>query len=262
MDPVLIRINGLSREMARESYRVLPQAAIEGVRMQAAAEENGFRVRFGAVGCLKLVNMAESSSSAGNDGPRQGEVDDRVLIERFARGDATAFDRIVLRHQDRVARLAWRLMGFSREVDDIVQDVFLAALTNLKKFRGQATLGTWLATITIRQCRNRQRRAAVRRRFLGSLWTRGRASEAGPVDETVMAAETFEQGPGAIQALPPQLREVVVLRYMEGMNSQQVAEVLGLRRNAVDVRLHRAREKMRAVLGPALWDTDDERPET
>jgi len=179
------------------------------VETPAEAGKNGFRVRFGAAACLRLVNMAESSSNAESDGPRQDEVDDRVLIEQFARGDRTAFDRIVLRHQDRVARLAWRLMGFSRD-DDIVQDVFLAALTNLKKFRGQAALGTWLATITIRKCRSRQRQAAVRRRFLGSRWTReggrarrrdgdgGRDVRAGARDDSGLAAAPAGSGGAAV----------------------------------------------------------------
>ncbi|MBN1513689.1 MAG: hypothetical protein JXB13_16860, partial [Phycisphaerae bacterium] len=79
------------------------------------------------------------------------------LWSACADGDAAAFARLVATHQDRVARLAYRLAGWAGEVEDIVQDVFLAVWTHRARFRGECRLSTWLAALTVNQCRNRHR---------------------------------------------------------------------------------------------------------
>src|SRR4051812_33447508 len=96
------------------------------------------------------------------------DVDDAALAARFARGDAGAFEAVVALHQPRVARLAHRLLGWAGDCDDVVQDVFLTALGSARSFRGQSSLATWLATITLNRCRRHLRRRTLFRRFLTS----------------------------------------------------------------------------------------------
>jgi len=79
--------------------------------------------------------------------------DDRLLVEQFKQGDQSAFDKIVNEFSAEIAVLANRLLGWPGEVEDVVQDVFLAAFTGLKKFRGDCSLKSWLFTITINKCR-------------------------------------------------------------------------------------------------------------
>ena len=76
-------------------------------------------------------------------------IDDEVLVERFSRGDESAFDRIVEDYSADVTTLANRLLGWPGEVEDVIQDIFLSAFLGLKKFRCECSLKTWLFTITI-----------------------------------------------------------------------------------------------------------------
>ena len=139
---------------------------------------------------------------------------DRTLESRFARGEAAAFDQLVDVYRPRVARLAYRLLGWRGDVDDIVQEVFLAALKHLGRYRGQASLNTWLTTITINACRSHRRWRMVRWRFFQKA-----RSSASPVaasaDREAIDGETFARVRDAVQKLPAADREMIVLRYLE-----------------------------------------------
>lgn len=92
--------------------------------------------------------------------------DDHLLVEQFSRGDEAAFDRIVEQYSGDVAALANRLLGWPGDVEDVTQDVFLAAFLGLRKFRGDCKLKTWLFTITINKCRSYRHRRRLRLRPL------------------------------------------------------------------------------------------------
>src|SRR5215217_5846336 len=81
-----------------------------------------------------------------------------TLAERLARGEADAFDELVGLHETRLTRLPYRLLGWRGDVADVVQEVFLSALLHASRFRGEASLGTWLTRITVNKCRSHQRR--------------------------------------------------------------------------------------------------------
>ena len=181
--------------------------------------------------------------------------DEVALARRFAAGDPAAFDEVVAMYQDRVTRLANRLIGWrdardAHDVDDAVQDVFLAALTNARRCRGGPNgMWPWLATITVNTCRSVRRRAWVRLRFVRELLARPPAAAADEAATNVL--ETDERLRGvrdAVARLPARDCEVIVLHYLEGMRPADIAEVLGASPNAVEVRLHRARAKLKADL--------------
>ena len=88
--------------------------------------------------------------------------EDELLIERFSRGDETAFNSIVEQYSSDIAMLANRLLGWPGEVDDVIQDIFLAAFIGLRKFRRDCSLKTWLFTITINKCRSYRYRWKLR----------------------------------------------------------------------------------------------------
>ncbi len=179
-------------------------------------------------------------------------IAEQALVERFRRGDDSAFDGIVQRHAADVAALANRLLGWPQDVDDVVQDVFLAAFTGLRKFRGDCGLGTWLFTITVNMCRRRQRRRVFRIRAIAvdedclDLRVEENAERA------AMDTETFARVRRAVRALPPKYREVVVLRYLQGLETSEMCELLGITVNAMQVRLTRAREQLRQSLGELI----------
>ncbi len=175
--------------------------------------------------------------------------EEQDLAERFRRGDDSAFDRIVEQHSAEIAALANRLLGWPGDVDDVVQEVFLAAFLALKRFRGECRLRTWLFTITVNKCRSFRFR---RRR--SSPATMGSDAElmVGPdrnSDEAAMDEETFARVRRAVQALPRKYREVVVLKYLQGLDTVEACRLLGVTTNTMQVRLNRARNRLREHLG-------------
>jgi len=169
----------------------------------------------------------------------------------YPRDDICDFGALVARYQPQVARLAHRLLGWRdrQAVEDVVQDVFLVALTRLKNFRGDSTLSTWLTGITINQCRAHRRRSMLRLKWLREKWNRHDTNhQPRGVDETA------QQVRDAVGQLPPRDREVIVLFYLEDFSVAQIAQLLGVKNNAVEVRLHRARQRLKTQLTDLLGD--------
>ena len=177
------------------------------------------------------------------------EADDRELAARLARGDERAFDQIVERYGPRVIALAARLVGWSKGADDVAQDVFLAVLRKGKHFRGQSRLWTWLAAMTVNRCRSLRRRRWLTSRVLGAI-AAAREKQTEPVDRRSERDETAAGIRAAVARLPATYREVIVLRYFEELSLDEMAQILSLRRNAVEVRLSRARKRLEPLLGP------------
>jgi len=168
-------------------------------------------------------------------------IDDELLVEKFSRGDESAFDRIVERYSTDVGALANRLLGWPGEVEDVSQDVFLAAYLGLKRFRSQCSLKSWLFTITINKCRSHRRRQMLRLRTSGRArrqapMSPNRSEHGNPVDK-----ETFGRVRKAVAALPGKYREPVVLKYIEELATDEITQILGISQNALNVRLSRAR---------------------
>ncbi len=175
-------------------------------------------------------------------------IDDEHLVKQFNRGDESAFDRLVERYSSDIASLANRLLGWSGEVDDVTQDVFLAAFLGLKKFRCECSLKTWLFTITVNKCRSYRYKRMLHRRRISQAADKAFLSSAGTADKAPMDSETFEHVRRTIQALPAKYREPVVLRYLQELGTDQISRILGISKNALQVRLNRARARLREDL--------------
>ncbi len=180
-------------------------------------------------------------------------LQEQALVEQFRRGDDAAFDRIVERHGAEIAALANRLLAWPQDVDDVVQDVFVSAFTGLKRFRGHCRLRTWLFTITLNKCRTYRYRRLFRRREVAI------DDEAQPCSDNtaatgVMDAERLAHVRRAVGALPPKYREVVVLRYLEGLDTDDICELLGITANAMQVRLSRAKSQLKDSLNELIQE--------
>jgi RNA polymerase sigma-70 factor (ECF subfamily) len=180
-------------------------------------------------------------------GPAHNDTNHELLVKKFIQGDDSAFERIVQEHWADVAALANRLLGWPGDVEDILQNIFLSAFVGIKKFRGQCSLKTWLFTITINECRNYRYRQMLRLR----LFARGRqrvSHSSAPADGTAAKRETFEQVRRAVKALPAKYREPVVLKYLQQLASDEIARILGISEGTLQVRLSRARKKLKETL--------------
>lgn len=197
------------------------------------------------------MNVAAAANPPVTLQPAQDE--DRQLAARFARGEALALEQVVERYGDRVIGLAVRLLGWQGGADDVAQEVFLAALRNQRRFRADSSLWTWLAAITVNQCRSRQRRRWLFDKFLT-------AAERQPIEvgeapsRPLLRDEAAVHVRAAVARLPVKYREVIVLRYLEELSVTDIAALLRLRRNAVEVRLTRAKRMLAPLLAELAID--------
>lgn len=175
-------------------------------------------------------------------------------LDRLRRRDSAEFVRFVRANEARIARLLGRLVG-SEDPVDAVQQVFLSAYEGLPHFRGDCRLYTWLTRIAINEGRKRRRRQMLESAVLRSFrWLAAPTRDTGNANPGSM--ETREECASirrAIDELPHRYREVVVLRYLEDMEIDDMATALGATRNGIEVRLTRAREKLRSRL-KGIWE--------
>jgi RNA polymerase sigma-70 factor (ECF subfamily) len=180
---------------------------------------------------------------------REAEAGDAPrFLDRLRAGDAPAFEELVMTYQHRVFGVALRMLGNRAEAEDVAQEAFVRAHRALGAFRGDAKLSTWLYSITSRLCLNRlasgERRMA--RRGEDALL---RLSDAGPRPDAALERRELETALGrAIAELPEDRRIVVVLRDIEGLSYEEIAQVLELELGTVRSRLHRARAELKEKL--------------
>jgi len=162
------------------------------------------------------------------------------------------FDRAVAEHHQRIRLLVFRLLGWRDGIEDVVQDVFLAAWAGWSRFGRRSSVGLWLKRIAVNKCRSRLRRESVRARWLG--WMRTATAKPSPpsAEHLLGQKEQTEKVRAAIQSLAPAYRETTVLFYLEQLSIDEISEVLGVRRNTVEVRLHRARRELEKILADMI----------
>ncbi|MCI4592401.1 sigma-70 family RNA polymerase sigma factor [Sphingobium sp. BYY-5] len=179
------------------------------------------------------------------------DPDDRALAARALAGQQSAYGALMQRHRDAVYRLARSHVGDSDEALDITQETFVAAFAALARYDGSRPFRVWIARIALNKCRDWARRRAVRRFF----------TFARPIDDALDIA-TLDATPeeaahsnreiarinAAIASLPVTLKDVLLLRAIEGMNQAEAAQVLGVTEKAVETRLYRARAKLTEIL--------------
>jgi RNA polymerase sigma-70 factor (ECF subfamily) len=191
-------------------------------------------------------------------------VAEQGLIDLCRHGDAQAFGRLVSLHEGMVLNLSTRLLGDGEEARDVAQEVFLQVYRALHRFEGRSSLRTWIYRIVVNHCRNRQR--WWRRRHRGqsmALEDLTPAEEAratakvGGVDdpfERMQRREVEERVKRALGCLTFEHRTVLLLREVEGLTCEEIAETLGLPTGTVKSRLSRARESLRVSLLPPTGD--------
>ncbi|HEY6553526.1 MAG TPA: sigma-70 family RNA polymerase sigma factor [Vicinamibacteria bacterium] len=183
---------------------------------------------------------------------------DTDLLASARAGDHAALEELLLRHQPRIYRFGMKMCRDPEDASDVLQDTLLAMARTIGDFRGASSISTWLYTITRSFCIKKRRRskfAPAVEESLDSIPAAERESlrgtSRGP-DEDLAGREVQEILDRAIATLDPVSREVLVLRDVEGLSAPEVAEVLGLRVEAVKSRLHRARIAIRNLVAPAL----------
>jgi RNA polymerase sigma-70 factor, ECF subfamily len=179
---------------------------------------------------------------------------DENLIERTRQGELTAFEQLVDRHRSIVFRVAARIVG-PDDAEDVSQDAFLRAFHRLDQYRGTATFRTWLLQITQNTALNRL--AWARRRPTEEANESREAADRDPVRQPVTALEDRERQERLevkLRALRPEYRSLLVLRDLEGLSYNEIADVLDMPIGSVKGRLHRARDELIGLLRNNTYD--------
>jgi RNA polymerase sigma-70 factor (ECF subfamily) len=187
-------------------------------------------------------------------------VDDEAsLVAQLRAGDEAAFEQVVRSYGGRLLAVARRIVGSEEDARDVVQDAFLNAFRSLDRFEGNAKLSTWLHRIVVNaalmRLRTRKRKPEQSIETLLPGFSDGHHEERfksweEPIDKVMERAENRELVRKQIDALPEGYRTVLVLRDIEGLDTEETANVLGLSVNATKIRLHRARQALRTLLSP------------
>jgi RNA polymerase sigma-70 factor, ECF subfamily len=192
---------------------------------------------------------------------------DQQLVERVQRGDKAAFDLLVSKYQRKIFRLLSRLIRDQAEIEDIAQEAFIKAYRALPNFRGDSAFYTWLYRIAINTAKNH-------------LVSQGRRAPT-TTEADIEEAETFDDGDHlrdlntpesmlltkqvgeavnrAIDELPEDLRTAIVLREIEGLSYEEIAESMNCPIGTVRSRIFRAREAIAQELKPVLDTAKDKR---
>ncbi|MFO0707105.1 MAG: sigma-70 family RNA polymerase sigma factor [Nitrospira sp.] len=227
---------------------------------------------------LASPSLEPAAAAAGlTDAGPALSLDDRRLLARLRAGDEGTFNELVTKHHGALVRMALGHVADREAAEEVVQDTWMAVIQSLSRFEGRSSLRTWIFGILIHKAKDRGIRdkrqvafssfesgdedhdeAVDPSRFHQSgEWAGHWAFPPQPWDEQTpekllasrQAVTAMQQ---AIEVLPPTLKEVLILRDVEGVEAKEVCELLKITETNLYVRLHRARERVRAAVETAL----------
>ena len=192
---------------------------------------------------------------------------DAELVARVQRGDKKAFDLLVLKYQRKIMRLLSRMIRDPAEIEDVTQEAFIKAYRALPQFRGDSAFYTWLYRIAINTGRNwlssKSRRPSTPNALEsedGETFNETDNLTDNSTPESIAATkEIAETVNAAIQALPEELRTAIVMREMEGMSYEDIAQSMDCPIGTVRSRIFRAREAIATRLRPLLGNDTERR---
>jgi len=207
-----------------------------------------FFPRIGSKPETALYSEAESPSRRNETGAADPDLE---WVHQFQAGKEMGFNRLVLRHQDSVYNLCFRLLGNSSDAEEAAQEAFVRVYKSLKGFRSESKFSTWLyriatnASLNIRQsARPREMKGAVEFESIQETLPDPSGGPESDLEQSRLSAE-IQAG---IKSLPEEFRTALVLRDVEGRDYEEIAAITGANLGTVRSRLHRARDRMRLFL--------------
>lgn len=177
------------------------------------------------------------------------QENDKELIQKAIEGDMQAFKRIVESYQGQVAKTVVNMLGRTQEAEDVGQEVFIRFYKSLDKFRGDASLGTYITRIAINLSLNELKRRERRKLFsFSSQEDQDRLMNVPGEELSEEAWAKREWVNAGLQRLESKFRSVVVLRMIQGYSTKETAEILNLPQGTILSRLARGQEKLKVIL--------------
>jgi RNA polymerase sigma-70 factor (ECF subfamily) len=178
------------------------------------------------------------------------DLPDRELVARCQRQDPDAFAELLSRHQDRIYTAITRFCGNAEDASDITQRAFINAYRKIGEFKGDSAFSTWIYRIAFNQAisfRRENRRAPV------SIYSKDdemltEPAEATNPSERLESQETQRKVQQALDLLEAADREIILLKDLQGVSYEEIAEILQIPKGTVRSRLHRARLELKAKL--------------
>ncbi|WP_375269684.1 RNA polymerase sigma factor [Phenylobacterium sp.] len=184
----------------------------------------------------------------------QGASDSEAeLAARALGGDDRAFAVLVRRHKNGLYGFVRRYVGDGDPAVEIIQETFVAAWLALRRYDSSRPFAVWLRAIALNKCRDRARRATVRRLVFGDRdpdapEVQRQADPMPDAEATMLQRQRLTRLERAISRLPPKLKEPLLLTYFEEMSQQQAADLLGVSVKTVETRIYRARRRLAELL--------------
>ena len=173
--------------------------------------------------------------------------DQENIIARARRGDADAFEQLVVAYRDQVFRLALRMCGNEADADEVAQEAFLSAWKALPNFRGDSRFSTWLYQLTSHAAIDLMRRE--KRQIAAEDITEVSTPDPGPSpQQQAERSETRQAVRDAMGQLSPEYRQIVVLRFLQELSYEEIGAVLKLPPGTVKSRLNRAKSQLKDIL--------------
>jgi len=197
------------------------------------------------------MNIEKTTSTSGN-------INDSDLVRSFKEGNTIAFERLVIKYQDRIFNLCFRFLGDRQEAEDVAQEVFIKVFKALKRFRSESSFYTWIYRITVNTCKNRIKSLDYRRSKKNITLddekdtkhnSESFASGTGNIpDQIIEKKERIKLIQNAIEDLNYDHRAVIILRDIEGFSYDEISEITGHKLGTVKSKISRARNDLREKL--------------
>jgi len=179
------------------------------------------------------------------------ELSDSQIIQRTLEGEPDAFNALVRRWERQIYGLTLRMLGRDDEAKDATQETFLSAYRNLAKFRGEAKFSSWIYRIALNVCNTRLRsRSKLSLSLDEQRELRGFEipSDADDLGSVIQQAQITRHVRRALQGLPAEMRQVIIMKEYEGLKFAEIAEILGLPISTVKTRMYTGLSELRKRL--------------
>ena len=177
------------------------------------------------------------------------EISNSELVRKSQLGDRSAFEQLVLRHQELVFSLAYKLTGNREMANDVAQEAFIRAWKAIEKFRGDSTFSTWIYRITVNTAWTLRKKAKKHNTLnIDDTYEPIVIDEKKDPEMVAINSDLSSELSKALNNLPVEQRIIVELKNIEGRSHKEIADYLDISVTAAKVRLHRAHQKLRHIL--------------
>ena len=177
------------------------------------------------------------------------EISNSELVRKSQLGDKAAFEQLVIRHQDLVFSLAYKLTGNREMANDVAQEAFIRAWKAIVKFRGDSTFSTWIYRITVNTAWTLRKKAKKHNTLnIDDTYEPIVIDEKKDPELVAINSDLSSVLINALDKIPIEQRIIVELKNIEGRSHKEIADYLDISVTAAKVRLHRAHQKLRQIL--------------